>query len=139
MVRSYRGPRATTGAVGLPKPRRLGVIGKASLTPYEEAGITYIGRCIAALGHTLVIAEAPGVATAVKVGVEVQGGKVQIVPNGVIENSDLTLVYPDPPLLARLMDKYPSLDTQVTIIDDIDRWLDAIKQIFHQMKIQPPG
>lgn len=140
MVRSYRGPRSTTGPVGkLPQPRRLGVIGKASLTDYEEAGITYIGRCIAKLGHTLVIAEAPGVATAVKVGVEVEGGKVLVVPSGVIEASDLTLVYPDPPLLTRLSSKYPDLSSRATIIDDIDRWLDAIKTIFHQLRLEPPG
>lgn len=141
MVRSYRGPRATTGPVGrLPQPRKLGVIGKASLTPYEEEGIKYIGRCIAVLGHTLVIAEAPGVATAVKVGVEVEGGKVLVVPSGVIEASDLTLVYADPPLMKRLSTSYPDLlERGATIIDDLDRWLDAVKQIFHQMRIEPPG
>jgi hypothetical protein len=140
MVRSYRRPRSTAPTVGQrPQPRKLGVIGKGSLTPYEEEGIRYIGRCIAVLGHTLVIAEAPGVAAAVRGGVEVEGGEVLLVPNRVIEQSDLTLVYADSPLLTRLRSAYPDLDTRVTMIDNIDRWLDAIKTIFHQLKLEPPG
>ena len=141
------GPEAGTDAAGTversrPEHRVIGFVGKGAITEYEEAALTYIGKCIAALGHTLIIVPAKGAATALRVGVETQGGKVQLVEAGVLDRADRTLLYPDPNLLDRLKRAYPDLDNMKNVVNlaehDLDMWIDALKAILDEYQISRP-
>lgn len=145
MDRTHRGSSTTANPVAQrPQPRSIGFVGKTNITDYQAAILTYIGRCIAALGHTLVIVPAKGSATALREGVELQGGKVRTLEAGVLEVADRTLLYPDPPLLARLEHTYKDLRARhdVAIIEDdnaLDGWLIAMKRILTKFGIDLPG
>lgn len=134
---------STAGTVDRrPEHRRIGFIGKPNITDFEAASLTYIGQCLARLGHTLVIVPAKGAVTALRVGVEAQGGSVQEVQRGVLDTSDRTLLYPDPPLLQRLEKAYPDLHTRkdLAIINDheLDEWVDVMKEILTEYNIERP-
>ena len=142
MARSHRGQEQPAGTVARPRAQLIGVIGKPDLSAYENACLQYIGKCIAALGHTLVIVPAPGTATAVRVGVEAQGGEVRELEAGVLAVADRILLYPDSRLTQRLLKMHPDLKERanVTFIDPdmIDEWVDAMKQILTDYGIARP-
>lgn len=141
MDRPDRGQEAATGS--LPIPRRVGFIGKGDIEPYDIAQLWYIGRCIAKLGHTLVIVPADGAANAIRRGVEAEGGAIEALDSGVIESSAHTLIYPDTRLLERLRTRYPDIEERknVTIIREgqLDGWFDAMKVILTERGINLPG
>jgi hypothetical protein len=148
MVRPKRLQRKPTGTVARhagraqPKSRAIGFIGKGSLTDYETACLQYIGKCIARLGHTLIIVPAIGAATALRVGMEEQEGEVREVKEGTIDLADHTLVYPTPQLLSALKVKYPDLldrdDVVIIAEGQLDEWVDAMKAILRDYQITPP-
>lgn len=119
---------------------RIGFIGKGKLTPKETGIIWYIGRCIARLGHTVVLVDAGAGATALREGMEVEGGRLDKVTEKVIESSNHTLIYPDKPLLERLKKAYEDIETRddVVIISNIDGWYDAVKQVLTDKGITHP-
>lgn len=120
------------GRGGLVNPR-IGIIGRATLTPKETGVLWYIGRCLARLGHTTVVVPAQGTADAIREGVKVEEGSLAELPKGVIENSDRTLIYPDAALLERLQKAYPDLATRKDVVviteDNLDEWYDAVRQV----------
>lgn len=121
---------------------RIGIIGRANLTPKETGVIWYIGRCLARLGHTAIIVPAKGTANTIKEGVETEEGKLEFLDTGVIESSDHTMLYPDPPLLERLRLKYPDLDTRTDVVliteDNLDEWYDAVRQVMRDKGLELP-
>ena len=131
-------PARTTG----PTPKIIGFIGKADITDYEAACLTYIGRCLANLGHTLLIVPAKGATSALRVGVEMQGGKVREVETGIIDQANRTLVYPDPNLTQRLEQAYPDLhdrdDVVIITESQLDEWIDAMKSILAEYGVNRP-
>lgn len=137
MVRSRHRQKTTTNTVAKPRHRNIGFIGKGTLTEQEEASLHFIGRCIAALGHTLVIVPAQGTASAVRGGVESEGGVVHTIAAGVLHVADQTLLYPDTPLLEKLAQAFPDLETRpnVKIIEDLDGWVEAMKQLLSEYNI----
>lgn len=124
-------------------PRRIGVIGKATLTADETTKLTYLGRCIARLGHTLVATDAAGFTAAVKSGVEREGGQLVAVGRAVIDAADHTLVYPDDKLLGRLERAYPDLHTRSDVLvvrsEQLDEWLDAVLTVMRERGVDPPS
>lgn len=125
-------PRTTTKPVGKrPRPKRIGFIGRGTITVYEEAALTYIGKCLAVIGHTLVITAAQGASVAMRVGVEAQRGQVNTVPGGIIDVADRTLVYPDLLLLERIEKTYKNLyerdDVVIIYEHQLGDWLTAMK------------
>lgn len=125
-------------------PRLIGIIGKLVLNAHEKEALVYIGRCIALLGHTLVIVPAKGTADAIREGIQVEGGETRELETGVIDTADHTLVYPDKRLLSRLLTAYPDIkdnaNEHVTVIaaDLLDEWVDAMKLILIEKEITPP-
>jgi hypothetical protein len=137
--------RTDTGAAkpaGTLRPRRIGFIGKGTLTPKETGLVWYIARCVAKLGHTVVLAKAAGVAKAVEEGVGYEAGSLEVVRTGVIEASDHTMIYPDSPLLIKLKARYPDIETRtdVAIITEsnLDEWYDAVRTILTERKVALP-
>lgn len=124
------------------KPLLVGFIGKPDITEYEAASLTYIGRCIAALNHTLIIVPAKGAADALRKGVEEQGGEVRTVTAGVLDVADRILLYPDPRLTERLREAYPDIDQRENVVfieaDQLDEWADAMKTILDERGIKRP-
>lgn len=124
-----------------PRHPRIGAIGKGTLTEYETAIFWHIGKAIAKLGHTLVIVPAPGVATALRKGVEVEEGLLDILREGVVEQSDQTLLFPDPKLLLKLKTKYPDIETRDNVLiiteDQLDQFYGAIRTILEEKGITP--
>lgn len=143
MARPRRGQEQPAGTVARrPAAKLIGIIGKPDLSDYEAASLTYIGRCIAALGHTLVIVPAAGTATAVRVGVEKQGGEVRELEAGVLAVADRILLYPDPRLTERLRATYPDIDQRENVVfiaeHQLDEWVDAMKAILDDYGIPRP-
>lgn len=130
MDKPRRRQKAPTRPV--PRPRLIGFIGAASITDYEAQALKYIGRCLAVIGHTLLIATEAGAAGAVREGVGMQGGKVRIIEAGVIETADRTLLYPDTRLLERVehthKDLYERDDVVVIYPHQLDEFLTATKE-----------
>lgn len=123
--------------------KTIGFLGKTSLTAAENAALTYIGWCLARLGHKLAIVPAPGTATVLREAVESEGGETISLDKGVIESSDHTLIYPDRRLLYRLLTKYPDLherDNVTVIRDEADLilWVPAIRQVLLEQGRQIP-
>lgn len=121
---------------------RIGFIGKAAITEEEEIALFYIGRCIARLGHVVVITDAKGATTALKEGVEVEEGSLDIVQKDIIEKSNHTLIYPTPHLLERLRERYPDIENRkdVAIIysDELNDWVSAVVTILASKNIPTP-
>jgi hypothetical protein len=142
MVQSDRRKAAAPRPVRGPDYRLIGFIGKAVITDYEAAALRYIGRCLAALGHTLVIAPARGAATALREGVEEQGGEVRTVEAGVLAVADRTLLYPDTQLSDRLSAAYPDIGEREDVVfiraDQLDEWVDAMKDTLDGYGIARP-
>lgn len=148
MARSRNRQVKPTGTVAraepkpLPKSKRIGIIGKANLSSYEEASLQFIGKCLAKLGHELVIVPAPGTATAVRVGVELQGGSVKTLDAGVLSVADRTLLYPDPRLTERLEQTNPDIHQRDDVVfikeSELDEWVDAMKSILTDHGIPRP-
>jgi hypothetical protein len=132
----------TTKSARTLRTKRIGFIGKGTLTPKETGLIWYIARCVTRLGHTVVLAQAPGVSKAVEEGVVFEGGGLDIVLTGVIEASDHTMIYPDSILLDRLKVKYSDILTRedVAIIteDNLDEWYDAVRTILSNRGVALP-
>lgn len=135
-------PDAVSGAGRRPTPKLVGFVGKPDITEYEAACLIYIGRCIQQLGHTLVIVPAPGAASALREGVEAQGGEVRIIEAGVLDVADRTLLYPDPTLLKRLERAYKDLHERENVViikdDQLPEWVDAMKTICDDYGIERP-
>lgn len=144
MDRSHRRPAATARPVvgTRPKAKHIGFIGKADISDYETACLQYIGKCLAALGHTLVSVPARGSEAALRVGVEAQGGAVHSIGAGVLDTAERTLLYPDPHLTERLKKAYPDIEHRddVVFITDgqLHEWVDAMKQILDDHGINRP-
>jgi hypothetical protein len=142
MARPKSAPPATPDPVRRPQHKLIGFIGRRLISDYEAASLTYIGRCIAALGHTLVIVPAPGAAAALREGVEAQGGEVRTLEAGVLEVADRTLLYPDPKLTERLRAAYPDIDERENVVfieeRQLDEWVDAMKSILSDYGIARP-
>ncbi len=85
---------------------------------------------------------APGAATALREGVEAQGGFVKSVDSDTIGNADHTQIYADTPLLEKLKQKYEDLETRddVVIIPRarLDEWYDAVIQVIRERGLTPP-
>lgn len=136
---------AAAGAVARrtkPKSKLIGFIGKGDITDYEAACLTYIGKCIARLGHTLLSVPAKGSETALRVGVEAQGGAVRSIAAGVLDAAERTLLYPDPQLTERLKQAYPDIEDRDDVVfiheGQLDEWVDAMKQILDEYGINRP-
>lgn len=140
MDKPRRRQEAPTGPV--PRPRRIGFIGKGTVTDYESVILAYIGRCLARIGHTLVVATTAGAAGAVREGVVSQEGKVVVVDAGVIEASDRTLLYPDLKLLERVehthKDLYERSDIVIIYEHQLEEFLTATKQIVQEYNLELP-
>ena len=122
--------------------RGIGFIGKGTVNPKEAGLLWYIGRCIAIIGHTVILVPAKGAADSLREGVKVEGGSLKELTTGVIEEADHTLIYPDAPLLARLKKKYDDIETRddVLIIQEnqLDEWHDAVQTRLIELGFQPP-
>lgn len=142
MVRSRKRSAATTEPVRRLRNPRIGFIGKGTLTPKETGVIWYIGRCIARLGHTLVLVPAKGAATAMREGAEVEEGTLETLKEGVIESADHTLIYPDAPLLKKLEEKYIDLHTRTDVAvitqDNLDEWYNAVREVVTEKGLPLP-
>jgi hypothetical protein len=129
MDESRSGQEAATSPV--PKPRLIGFIGRATVTDYETAALTYIGKCIATIGHALLVTTRTGAAGAVGVGVEAQRGYVKTIPGGIIDVADRTLIYPDLRLLERIENTYKDIyerqDVVIIYEHQLGEWLTAMK------------
>jgi hypothetical protein len=140
MVRASRRPKATTEPVR--RRRRIGFIGTGQVTPKEAGLLWYIGRCIVVLGHEVVLVPAKGAATALREGVEAQGGTVTPLASDTIGNADHTQIYADPPLLEKLKQKYEDLETRSDVIiiprARLDEWYDAVRQVIAERGLTPP-
>lgn len=135
-------PRSGAEAARTVGGRRIGFIGKLSVTAEEATLLRYIGRCIARLGHTLVIVPTNGTQTWVREGVEVEQGSVETLESGVIDSADRTLLYADPSLYEQAKNLYPDLDTKenVAIIwqDEVVDWYHTMKAILRDKGIPAP-
>ena len=135
------GQPAPTRTLG-PAHRVVGFIGRGTISDYEKIALTHIGKCIALLGHTLVIVPAPGSASALREGVEAQGGEVRLIEAGVLEVADRVLLYPDPQLTARLRAAYKDIDKRENVVfikdNQLDEWVDAMKSILSDYGINRP-
>ena len=142
MVKPRRRQEAPAHVVARPTPRLIGFIGRATVTDFEASCLRYIGRCIAQLGHRLIIVPAAGATHAVREGVEVQGGEVREIEAGVLDVADRTLLYPDPTLLARLERAYKDLHEKENIAiiseDDLPGWVTALKIVCNDYGIEQP-
>lgn len=122
--------------------RTLGIVGKSRLTPREKTTLRYLGRCFARLDRTLAYVEAPGAASEVKEGVEMEGGSLLRLERDVIGQADNTLVYPDKRLLSRLLTAYPDLfdmpNVQVIEPDRLDELVTAINKALARRDIPRP-
>lgn len=125
-----------------PQSRLIGFVGKGTVTDYEAASLRFIGQSIALLGHTLILVPSKGAADQIREGFELQGGMVRTLEAGVLDVADRTLLYPDPPLLRRLKTAYPDLDNMKNAViiheDQIDLWVDAMKEILDDYSIPRP-
>lgn len=125
-----------------PAHKSVGFIGRGTISDYEAICLTYIGKCIALLGHTLIVVPAKGAATALREGVEAQGGEVRTLEAGVLEVSDRVLLYPDPQLTQRLRAVYPDIDERESVVfirdNQLDEWVDAMKAILDDYGIERP-
>lgn len=141
MARPVRARRPAR-TLGRPEPRRVGFIGRPDITPEEAQKLTYIGKCLAKLGHSLVSVRAKGAETALRVGVEAQGGEVHSVTAGVLDAANRTLIYPNTLLTEKLEKAYPGFSTRedVAIIerDQLDLWVDAMREILDDYGINRP-
>lgn len=146
MVELASGGAAATRTVGRgsgrPHPKTIGFVGKGEITDYEQACLFYIGRCLALMGHSLLTVPAPGSETALRGGVEREGGTVSHVPTGVLDIADRTLLYPDPHLTSRLSSAYPDIGTRDDVVfiseAELDHWVDAMKSILRDYGINRP-
>jgi hypothetical protein len=136
------GSRVGPGGRALRNPT-IGVIGKSVLTSREKATLTYIGRCIALLGHRLAFIPAKGTADAVREGMAAEGGELLELESDVIGQSDMTWIYPDKRLLSRLLIAYPNLDNHDHAVvireDQLDEWASAVKQVLSDKDIPHPA
>lgn len=142
MDRTRRRQKATAPTVrGLRNPR-IGFIGKGKVTASEKGNLFHIGQCVAAIGHTTVIIPTPGATDALREGVKAQGGRLDEIEQGIIENADHTWVYADIPLIARLEEKYKDLGgmTNILIIHEhqLDEWVEAIHTRMRELAIPIP-
>jgi hypothetical protein len=124
------------------KQKRIGFVGKGVLTPKETGIIWYIGRCIAKLGHTVIIAKAQGATGALRDGVEREGGSLETVTSGIIEASDHTWIYPDPQLTAKMKMKYPDLlerdDVIIITEEQLDEWYESVRTVLLERNVALP-
>ena len=125
-----------------PNPRKIGFIGKSSITAYEAACLEYIGKCLAQIGHSLVLVPAKGSAAAMRVGVEAREGKVHEVQSGVLDQADRILIYPDTRLFQRLEQTYPDITERENVVfiypNQLDEWVRAMKEILNDYGIALP-
>lgn len=135
MVKSRSRSKATAKPVG----RRIGFVGRNTITEDEGDILRNIGRYIARFGHTLVIAPTIGSVNAVREGVVSEGGRIEEVTAGVLDASDHSLLYPDPQLLQRMRERYPDIETnpRYSIItpDNLVEWYDAISTVAREKGI----
>lgn len=126
---------------GLAFPR-IGIIGKTTLTEDEIEDLTYLGRCIARLGHTLVSIPTPGTETVVREGMKAEGGVTVELETDVLGNADHTLVYADDRLLRRLLNVYPSLRemSNVTVLHEglLVKWVVAVERVLDEKNLGTP-
>lgn len=125
------------------RPRKhIGFIGRRDITDREGKILILIGKALARLGHTLVTVPTEGATARVREGVETEKGGLLDLQSGVLEQSDHTLLYPDPQLLSRLTDKYPDMQTQykVTILrpDQLESFWWAMRQIMAEQQVPIP-
>lgn len=143
MVRPRSGSKAAADPVRRPRPRNIGIIGKAKLSAKETVIFHEIGRCIAALGHTLVTIPAEGTASALREGVEREEGEVITLASGIIEAAEHTFIYPDPQLLNRLKQKYNDIEERddVTILTPatLPQWYNAVRTVVSETGIPLPA
>lgn len=136
------GHTTTANPLRRPHPKVIGFIGKPEVTDYEAAVLTYIGKCLGQLGHSLLIVPAKGATAAIKEGVEAQGASVSEITAGVIPMADRTLVFPDKALTERLAAAYPDIGERENVVfinpSQLDEWLDAMKAILKDYGIPLP-
>jgi hypothetical protein len=123
--------------------KRIGLIGKTSVSPTEADHLVRFGELLAALGHILVVVEAKGSSAKVREGIERQGGHTTLVDRDVIEQSDVTFLYPDTHLLNRLLDKYgQDLTERFPIImltkDTLPKWTKAMEVLLIEKSLPVP-
>lgn len=122
--------------------RKIGFIGKANITPHEAGLLWYIGRCIAALGHEVLLVPAKGAANALREGVEIEGGRLTLLTTGTVEQADHTHIYPDAPLLEKLKKKYPDIEDRPDVLiiprDRLDEWYEAVRTVLVERGVTPP-
>ena len=135
-------PRGQQTRTTKPLPRRrIGFIGKSNINP-KEAGLLWdIGRCIAIIGHTVILAPAKGATVALREGIKVEGGSLEEVKSNIIEQADHTLIYPDTQLLERLREKYDDIEARDNVLiiheNQLDEWHAAVQyrllELGHQL------
>ena len=123
-------------------PKRIGFIGRSTITEEEGATLVLLGRALARLGHTFVSVPTEGATAKVREGVEVEKGDILDLQNGVLETADNTLLYPSPQLLSRVREKYPDMETRyrVTILQphQLKAFWGAMTQIMAEQGIEVP-
>lgn len=129
-------------ARGARTPKRIGFIGRTDISDSEKETLIKIGRSLARLGHTLVTVPAEGATACVREGVEAEKGHILDLHQGVLEQSDHTLLYASPRLLERLRSAYPALEIsyKVTILrpHQLQIFWGAMAQIMAEQGIAIP-
>lgn len=116
---------------------KIGFIGKRVVNNQEKEVLKYIGACLAKLGHTYVSVPTKGAEYAIRRGVGGEDGKNIAVDSNTIEASDYTFIYADPPLLKRLIAKYPDLETRedIVILPNLEVWVKGAQEVMRARKI----
>jgi len=125
-----------------PRNRVIGVIGKSRISADEKTKLRYAARCIVRLGHAVALIPAPGVANAIREGVEIEKGELLELENDVIGHADMTHVFPDARLLERLLTAYPNLHERedVFVLDpsELDKYTQACSTLLQRRGIPLP-
>lgn len=121
---------------------KVGVIGKRFLTPAEKTSLWMLGRIVARLGHDLQLIPTKGTANQMRDGFELEGRTALELTAGVIEASDVTLIYPDERLLKRIEKMYPDYrdraDVRVLYPEPIEDYVAAAREILKERGIPQP-
>ena len=123
--------------------KKIGIIGKTTITTRERAQLRYLGRCLARLGHPIVVVPAKGTVDAVREGVKSENGEIVEIDKGVIDTADNTWVLTSRRLLSRLLTVYPDLHDKdnVAVFDskELDEVIRLTNEALKRQNIEPPA
>lgn len=121
--------------------RTIGFIGRGGSITKEEAGLLwYIGRCFARLNRPVILVPKGAVNNALREGVIEQDGDLKEVSGGVLEEAQHTFILSDDTLTKRLKSAYADirLRPDVTFIESLEEWYDAMRKILTEKGVSLP-